>query len=74
MTEDRNGKELAWLGRAGRGGSIALCSSYARHDINVNAICPGVSVTALSRDNLATRARDEGVSLEEIERRRNITG
>ena len=43
----------------------------ARHNINVNAICPGVTVTALSRDTLATRARDEGVSVEEMERRRN---
>ena len=43
----------------------------ARHNINVNAICPGVTVTALSKDNLATRARDEGVSVEEMERRRN---
>ena len=43
----------------------------APHNINVNAICPGVTVTALSRDNLATRARDEGVSVEEMERRRN---
>jgi NAD(P)-dependent dehydrogenase (short-subunit alcohol dehydrogenase family) len=43
----------------------------ARHNINVNAICPGVTVTALSKDNLATRARDEGVSIEEMERRRN---
>ena len=43
----------------------------ARHNINVNAICPGVTVTALSNDNLQTRARDEGVSVEEMERRRN---
>ena len=43
----------------------------APHNINVNAICPGITVTALSRDNLATRARDEGVSVEEMERRRN---
>jgi len=43
----------------------------APHNINVNAICPGITVTALSRDNLATRARDEGVSVEEIFRRRN---
>ena len=43
----------------------------ARHNINVNAICPGVTVTALSQDNLTTRARDEGVSVEEMERRRN---
>jgi NAD(P)-dependent dehydrogenase (short-subunit alcohol dehydrogenase family) len=43
----------------------------ARHNINVNAICPGTTVTALSNDNLQTRARDEGVTVEEMERRRN---
>jgi NAD(P)-dependent dehydrogenase (short-subunit alcohol dehydrogenase family) len=43
----------------------------ARHDINVNAICPGTTVTALSRDNLKNRAREEGVTVEEMERRRN---
>jgi NAD(P)-dependent dehydrogenase (short-subunit alcohol dehydrogenase family) len=43
----------------------------ARHDINVNAICPGTTVTALSHGNLVTRARDEGLTVEEMERRRN---
>ena len=43
----------------------------ARHNINVNAICPGTTVTALSNDNLATRARQEGISVEEMARRRN---
>ena len=43
----------------------------ARHNINVNAICPGTTVTALSEDNVATRARDEGVSVEDMKRRRN---
>ena len=43
----------------------------ARHDINVNAICPGTTVTALSDGNLRTRAREEGVAVEEMERRRN---
>src|SRR3989442_278610 len=38
----------------------------APHNINVNAICPGITVTALSRDNLTIRARDEGVSVEEM--------
>ena len=42
-----------------------------RHNINVNAICPGTTVTALSEANLRTRAKDEGVSVEEMERRRN---
>jgi NAD(P)-dependent dehydrogenase (short-subunit alcohol dehydrogenase family) len=43
----------------------------AGHDINVNAICPGTTVTALSHGNLVTRARDEGLTVEEMERRRN---
>ena len=43
----------------------------ARHNINVNAICPGTTVTALSNDNLQTRAREEGLAAEEMERRRN---
>jgi NAD(P)-dependent dehydrogenase (short-subunit alcohol dehydrogenase family) len=43
----------------------------ARHNINVNAICPGTTVTALSNENLKARAREEGVSVEEMERRRN---
>jgi NAD(P)-dependent dehydrogenase (short-subunit alcohol dehydrogenase family) len=43
----------------------------ARHNINVNAICPGSTVTALSNDNLKTRAREEGVTVEEMERRRS---
>lgn len=42
----------------------------ARHNINVNAICPGVTRTALSDANLAARAQQEGVSVEEMERRR----
>ena len=43
----------------------------ARHNINVNAICPGTTVTALSEANLKSRARDEGVTVEEMARRRN---
>jgi NAD(P)-dependent dehydrogenase (short-subunit alcohol dehydrogenase family) len=43
----------------------------ARHNINVNAICPGITVTALSEANLRTRAQEEGVTVEEMERRRN---
>ena len=45
----------------------------ARHNINVNAICPGSTVTALSSANLAARAREEGVTVEEMERRRNAS-
>ena len=43
----------------------------ARHNINVNAVCPGTTVTALSDENLTTRAREEGVTVEEMTRRRN---
>jgi NAD(P)-dependent dehydrogenase (short-subunit alcohol dehydrogenase family) len=43
----------------------------ARHDITVNAVCPGPTVTALSETNLAARAREEGVSVEEMQQRRN---
>jgi NAD(P)-dependent dehydrogenase (short-subunit alcohol dehydrogenase family) len=42
----------------------------ARHNITVNAICPGVTRTALSDANLRVRAVQEGVTLEEMERRR----
>jgi len=60
---------------ASKGSVISLtrtaAQQLARHDINVNAICPGVTVTALSEANVAVRARDEGLSLEEMTRRRN---
>jgi NAD(P)-dependent dehydrogenase (short-subunit alcohol dehydrogenase family) len=60
---------------ASKGAVIALTRiaalQLARHDINVNAICPGITVTALSQNNLVTRARDEGLSVEEMEGRRN---
>jgi NAD(P)-dependent dehydrogenase (short-subunit alcohol dehydrogenase family) len=60
---------------ASKGAVIALTRiaalQLARHNINVNAICPGTTVTALSEGNLRSRAREEGVSVEEMERRRN---
>jgi NAD(P)-dependent dehydrogenase (short-subunit alcohol dehydrogenase family) len=60
---------------ASKGAVISLTRiaalQLARHNINVNAICPGTTVTALSQDNLRTRARDEGLSVEDMERRRN---
>ena len=43
----------------------------ARHNINVNAVCPGTTVTALSEDNLKSRAAEEGLSVEEMQRKRN---
>ena len=60
---------------ASKGSLISLtrtaAQQLARHNINVNAICPGTTVTALSEDNVATRARDEGVSVQDMKRRRN---
>lgn len=43
----------------------------AQHNINVNAICPGVTRTALSDANLRVRAEQERVTFEEMERRRD---
>jgi NAD(P)-dependent dehydrogenase (short-subunit alcohol dehydrogenase family) len=60
---------------ASKGAVISLTRiaalQLARHNINVNAICPGTTVTALSQGNLTSRAREEGLSVEEMERRRN---
>jgi NAD(P)-dependent dehydrogenase (short-subunit alcohol dehydrogenase family) len=41
------------------------------HNINVNAICPGVTRTALSEANLRVRAEQEGLTVEAMEQRRN---
>src|SRR5213594_220898 len=60
---------------AGKGYVISLTRTAAQqlapHNINVNAVCPGTTVTTLSEDNVATRARAEGVSVEEAKRRRD---
>lgn len=37
----------------------------ARHNINVNSVCPGVTRTALVQDVLETRAARDGISIEE---------
>ncbi len=59
---------------ASKGAVISLTRTasqqLAKFDINVNAICPGVTLTALSNDNLAVRAQEAGVSVEEMQRRR----
>jgi NAD(P)-dependent dehydrogenase (short-subunit alcohol dehydrogenase family) len=43
----------------------------APHNINVNAICPGSTVTALSEANLRDRAREQNIAVEEMRRRRD---
>ncbi len=59
---------------ASKGAVISLTKTAAqqlgKHNINVNAICPGVTRTALSDANLRVRAQQEGVSIEEMEKRR----
>ena len=59
---------------ASKGAVISLtftaAQQLAKHDINVNAICPGVTRTALSNDNLAIRAQQAGISVEDMERQR----
>jgi NAD(P)-dependent dehydrogenase (short-subunit alcohol dehydrogenase family) len=63
---------------ASKGAVIALTKMAAqqlgRHGINVNAICPGVTVTPLSERNLAGRAATRGLSLDQMraERERAI--
>ena len=59
---------------ASKGAVISLTKIAAhqlgKHNINVNSVCPGVTRTALSDANLSVRAQQEGVSVEEMERRR----
>lgn len=59
---------------ASKGAVISLTKTasqqLARHNLNVNSICPGVTRSALSDDNLRVRAQQEGVGIEEMERRR----
>jgi NAD(P)-dependent dehydrogenase (short-subunit alcohol dehydrogenase family) len=62
---------------ASKGAVLALTRiaalQLAPHDINVNAICPGTTVTALSDANLRDRAREQGIAVEEMARRRNAS-
>jgi NAD(P)-dependent dehydrogenase (short-subunit alcohol dehydrogenase family) len=59
---------------ASKGAVISLTKlaalQLAKHDITVNSVCPGVTRTALSDANLQVRAQQEGVTVEEMERRR----
>ena len=60
---------------ASKGAVIAMTYIAAHqlggHDINVNAICPGLTVTAMSEASLATRAETLGVPPEELRARRS---
>ncbi|MBV9249614.1 MAG: 3-oxoacyl-ACP reductase FabG [Acetobacteraceae bacterium] len=60
---------------ASKGAVISLTKTAAqqlgRYNINVNSVCPGVTRTALSEANLRVRAQQEGVTVEEMDRRRS---
>jgi len=62
---------------ASKGAVISLTKTAAQqlgpHNINVNAVCPGIVRTSLYLDLVATIAQKEGVSAEDIERR-NVEG
>ncbi len=59
---------------ASKGAVIAMTQIAAHqlggHNINVNAICPGSTITALSEATMASRAQKLGVSVDELRRRR----
>src|SRR5262245_36112828 len=58
---------------ASKGAVISLTKTAAQqlgqHNINVNAVCPGIVRTALYNDIVRVMAEKEGVSVAEIERR-----
>ena len=59
---------------ASKGAVIAMTKlaaiEFGKHNINVNAVCPGVTRTALSDANLQVRAQQEGLTIEAMEKRR----
>src|SRR6201987_1802909 len=56
---------------ASKGAVIALTKTAAqqlgRHNINVNAICPGVTRTELGARNAVTRAAERGISVADLQ-------
>ena len=60
---------------ASKGAVIAMTQIAAHqlggYDINVNAICPGRTLTEMSRTTAVQRAQDLGIPLDELEEQRN---
>ena len=55
---------------ASKGAVISMTKHAAqqlgRHNINVNSICPGATLTAIVEDLMTTRASEQGISKEEM--------
>ena len=60
---------------ASKGAVLAMTMIAAhqlgRHNINVNAICPGSTLTAMGAENMAQRAESTGATLEELAQARD---
>ena len=60
---------------ASKGAVIAMTHIAAHqlggYDINVNAICPGITRTAMGQSTMIQRSQNLGVPIEELEERRN---
>jgi NAD(P)-dependent dehydrogenase (short-subunit alcohol dehydrogenase family) len=60
---------------ASKGAVIAMTQLAAhqlgQHNINVNAICPGATLTAMGAENLASRAESSGRGVQELEQARD---
>src|SRR5262249_49739295 len=56
---------------ASKGAVISLtwmaAQQLGRHNINVNAICPGVTRTELGARNAVARAAERGITVEELQ-------
>ena len=52
--------------------SMTLIAAHqlARHDINVNAICPGSTITAMATATMEQRAAERGISVAELQAQR----
>ena len=60
---------------ASKGAVLAMtmiaAHQLAQHDINVNAICPGATLTTMGEETMAGRAATSGVSIEELAQARD---
>ena len=51
--------------------TMIAAHQLGRHDINVNAICPGSTLTEMSKATMVGRAESDGVSIDDLERARD---